>query len=47
MFSIYQVLPEVLELWGANLKTSFRDLIQQELLEGATCSGRERSGLFH
>lgn len=47
MFSIYQVLPEVLELWGANLKTSFRDLIQQELLEGAACSGRERSGLFH
>lgn len=29
------------------LKTSFRDLIQQELLEGAACSGRERSGLFH
>ena len=23
MFSIYEILPEILELWGANLETKF------------------------
>lgn len=48
MFSIYtRCSPRFWNCGAPILKTSFRDLIQQELLEGAACSGRERSGLFH